>query len=135
MGGDANDFHSLVIGLAVGGGSGKCGQERGVDIEDSVFPVPNKVGGENFHEAGEYDEIHLGFLEMRLEGSFGFLAVAVVDRGKRKAKAAREGAKLGMISSEENRLGVEAARFPCAKDGFGGMGFFRDKNGQPAAGS
>lgn len=106
-----------------------------MDIENSVFPVPNKVGGENFHEAGKHDEIHLGFLEMRLEGGFGFLAVAVVDRGKRKAKAAREGAKLGMISSEENRLSVEAAGFPCAEDRFGGMGFFRDKNGKPAAGS
>jgi len=135
VGGDANDFHSLVIGLAVGRGSWKCGQERGVDIEDSVFPVPNKVGGENFHEAGEYDEIHLGFLEMRLKGGFGFLAVAIVDRGERKLEAAREGAKLGMISSKENRLGGKTARFPCKEDRFGGVSFFGDKNGKPAAGS
>ena len=124
MGGDANDFHSLVIGLPVGGGSWKCGQERGVDIEDSVFPVPNKVGGENFHEAGKYDEIHLGFLEMRLKGGFGFLAVAIVDRGERKSEAACERAKLGMISSKENRLGGKTARFPCTEDRFGGVSFF-----------
>jgi len=106
-----------------------------MDIEDSVFPVPNKVGGENLHEAGEYDEIHLGFLEMRLKGGFGFLAVAIVDRGKRKSEAAREGAKLGMISSKENRLGGKTARFPCKEDRFGGVSFFGDKNGKPTAGS
>ena len=61
MGGDANDFHSLVIGLAVGGGSGKCGQERGVDIEDSVFPVPNKIRGENLHKPSQHDEVDFSF--------------------------------------------------------------------------
>jgi len=135
VGGDSYNFDSLVIGLPVGRGSGERGQERGMDIEDSVFPVPNKVGGENFHEAGKYDKIHLGFLEMRLKGGFGFLAVAIVDRGERKLEAACERPKLGMISSKENRLGGKTARFPCKEDRFGGVSFFGDKNGKPAAGS
>jgi len=135
VGGDSYNFDSLVIGLPVGRGSGERGQERGMDIEDSVFPVPNKVGGENFHEAGKYDKIHLGFLEMRLKGGFGFLAVAIVDRGERKSESACERAKLGMISSKENRLGGKTARFPCTEDRFGGVSFFGDKNRKPPAGS
>lgn len=37
-----------------------------------------------------------------------------------------------MISSEENRLGGEAMRFPSAEDGFGGMGFLGDENSEAA---
>ena len=27
-----------------------------MNIEDTIFPVPNEVGGKNFHKAGENDK-------------------------------------------------------------------------------
>ena len=33
-----------------------------MNIEDTILPVPNEVGGKNFHKAGENDEFHIGFL-------------------------------------------------------------------------
>ena len=54
--GDSNNFHSLVVGLAVGRGAWERREERGMNIEDTIFPVPNKVGRKNFHKAGENDE-------------------------------------------------------------------------------
>ena len=33
-----------------------------MNIEDTILPVPNEVGGKNFHKAGENDEFYIGFL-------------------------------------------------------------------------
>lgn len=134
MGGDADNFYSFVVGLAVGGGTGKGGEKRGVNIEDSVFPVPNKVRGENFHKTSQNNEVDLGPLELGLQGDFGFEAVAIIEQGKREVKATGEGAKLGMIAGDEHGLGGQAARLPGLENSGSGMGFFGNEDGQTFAG-
>ena len=86
--GYADDFHSLVVGLAVGGGTGERGKERGMYIKNPVLPVPDEVWRKNFHKAGEDDEINGRFLQMRLERCFSFSTIPVIDEGKRKSVAA-----------------------------------------------
>ena len=94
----ADDFDSLVVGLAVGRGTRKSRQKRGVDVKNSILPVPNKVGGKNFHKASEHDEIYLCFFKMGLEGGLGFLTIPIVDQGEGQLKATGKGSELRMIS-------------------------------------
>lgn len=56
VGGHADNFHSLVVGLSVSRGAWERREERGMNIEDTILPVPNEVGGKNFHKAGENDK-------------------------------------------------------------------------------
>jgi len=133
--GYADDFYSLVIRLAVGGGTGEGGQERRMNIKNPIFPVPDEIWRKNFHKAGEDDEINGRFLQMRLEGGFGFGPIAVVDESKGKSIAAGEGAKLGVISCEENRFGREVASFPRTEDGLGCMRLFGYEDSKALAGS
>ena len=88
MCGYADDFHSLVVRLAVGGGTGERGKERGMNIKNPVLPVPDEVWRKNFHKAGEDDEINARFLQMGLERCFSFSTIPVIDEGKRKSVAA-----------------------------------------------
>ena len=133
VGGHADDFNSLVVGLAVGRRTRKSRQERGVDVEDSILPVPNEVGRQNFHKASQDDEIHRGFFQMGLEGGFGFLAIPIVNMGKRQLEAAGKGSELRVISCQKDWLCPQATRFPRAQNRFGRMGFFGNKNGQTTA--
>lgn len=59
--GDAENFHAFVVGLTVGGGAREGGKKGGMNVKNSIFPVPNEVGGKNFHKAGEHDEFNIGF--------------------------------------------------------------------------
>ena len=79
MGGHADDLHALVIGLAVSGGPREGGQQGGVDVENPVFPVPDKVRGKNFHKSGEHHQIDPGFFQMLLQRGLRFLAIAVIN--------------------------------------------------------
>ena len=60
VGGDAENFHAFVVGLTVSGGAREGGEKGGMNVKNSIFPVPNEVGGKNFHKAGEYDEFNIG---------------------------------------------------------------------------
>jgi len=97
--------------------------------------VPDEIWRKNFHKAGEDDEIDRSIFQMRLEGGFGFRSVAVIDQGKRKSVAASEGAKLRVISRDENRFGREAARFPRTEDGLSCMRLFGYEDGKAFAAS
>ena len=97
--------------------------------------MPDEVWRKNFHKAGEDDEINGRFLQMRLERGFSFGPIAVVDESKGKSIAAGEGAKLGVISCDENRFGREVARFPRTEDGFGCMCLFGYEDSKALAGS
>ena len=44
MGGDADDLHAALIGLAVGIRAGEGGKERGMNVDDFIFPAPDEVG-------------------------------------------------------------------------------------------
>lgn len=57
----ADNFNAFVVGLTVGGGARKGGEKGGMNVKNSIFPVPNEVGGKNFHKAGEYDKFNIGF--------------------------------------------------------------------------
>ena len=61
VGGHAENFHAFVVGLTVGGGAREGGKKGGMNVKNSIFPMPNEVGGKNFHKAGEYDEFNIGF--------------------------------------------------------------------------
>ncbi len=61
VGGHAENFHAFVVGLTVGGGAREGGKKGGMNVKNSIFPVPNEVGGKNFHKAGEHDEFNIGF--------------------------------------------------------------------------
>ena len=92
--------------------------------------MPDEVWGKNFHEAGEDDEIDRSFFKMRLKGGFGFRPIAIIDESKGKSVAAGEGAKLGVISRDENGFGREAARFPRTEDGLSRMRLFGYEDGK-----
>ena len=132
MGGDTDNFHSFVVGLPVGGGSGKSGQKRGVNIENPVFPVPDKVGGENLHEAGQNNEIDLRLFQMSLEGCFGLRPVPIINFLKRKSVTARHFGQMRVVSGHQDRIGFQAAGFPGAQDGFRSMCFLGYQNTDPA---
>ena len=97
--------------------------------------MPDKVRGKNFHKAGEDDEIDGRFLQMRLQGDFGFGPVAVIDEGKRKLVAAGERSKLRVIAGKKNGLGGKATGFPGAEDGLSRMCLFGYEDGKALAGS
>ena len=59
VGGYADNFHAFVVGLTVGGGAREGGEKGGMNVKNSIFPVPNEVGGKNFHKAGEYNEFNV----------------------------------------------------------------------------
>ena len=59
--GAAGDFHPVVEGLLLGVESGECGQERGMDIQDSVGEGGDKAGREQAHVTGEDDEVDVVF--------------------------------------------------------------------------
>ena len=61
VGGYADNFHAFVVGLTVGGGAREGGEKGGMNVKNSIFPVPNEVGRENFHKASEHDEFNIGF--------------------------------------------------------------------------
>ena len=104
-----------------------------MNIEDAILPVPNEVGRKNFHKAGEYHEVDFRLFEVGLEGGFRLGAVPIIDCAKRQAVATSELGEGGMISSDEDGVCVEATGFPSAEDGFGGMGFLGDEDGETAA--
>ena len=62
VGGDAENFHAFVVGLTVGGGAREGGEKGGMNVKNSIFPVPNEVGGKNFHKAGENDKFDVRLL-------------------------------------------------------------------------
>ena len=61
MRGHPHNLDSFVVGLAVGRCSREGGQEGGVNVQNSVFPVPNKIRGENLHKASQHDEVDFSF--------------------------------------------------------------------------
>ena len=104
-----------------------------MNIENPVFPVPDKVGGENLHEAGQNNEIDLRLFQMSLEGCFGLRPVPIIDFLKRKSVTARHFGQMRMVSGQQDRIGFQAAGFPGAKNEFRGMRFLGNQNTDPAA--
>jgi len=129
VGGDADDFDATLVGLAIGVRAGEGGQERGVDVDDFVFPAPDEIGREDFHEAGEHDEIDFMLFEEREDLFLGLGAVEKRNVIKGKLAAARDGSEVGSIADDDDGLCAEA-RGRLGEEAFEHVGFLRDENGE-----
>ncbi len=99
VGGDADDFDAALVGLAIGVGAGKGGKERGMDVDDFVFPAPDEVGREDFHEAREDDKIDFVLLKERKDLLFRLGAVVEGDVKKGQLVFARDGLEVGPVAN------------------------------------
>lgn len=108
VGGDADDFDAAFVGLAVGVGAGEGGQERGVDVDDFIFPAPDEIGREDFHEAGEDDEVGFVFFKQREDFLFGLGAVVKGDVIKGESFFAGKRFQRRAIADDDDGLRAEA---------------------------
>ncbi len=132
VGGDSDNFHAFVVCLAVGGSSWEGRKQGWVDIEDPIFPVPDEVGGKDFHEASQYHEVDLGFFQMGLQSGLRLGPIPVVEGSEREAVGSGDFAEMGMVADHEDDVGVQAAGIPDAEDGFGRMSFLGNEKGDSA---
>jgi len=60
-----NPCHFDTVGerLLHGVRSGKCGQQRRMDVDDSIRKAPDRFGCEDPHETGQHDRLGAGFVD------------------------------------------------------------------------
>ncbi len=129
VGGDADDFDAAFVGLAIGVGAGERGQERGVNVDDFVFPAPDEVGREDFHEAREDDEVDFVLIE-ELEDLF-FRDRAVVERDvvERELIFPGDVGEGGAVADDDDGLRAEAGG--CFREeAFQDVRFLGDEDGK-----
>jgi len=129
VGGDADDLDAALIGLAIGIRAGECGQERGVDVDDLVFPAPDEIGREDFHEAGEDDEIDFMLFEKIEDLAFGASTVLERDMVKRKLRFLGKGRERGAVADDDDRLCAECLG-GFREKAFEDVGFLRHQQGE-----
>ena len=109
MGGDADEFNAVFIGLAIGLGAGETGEKRGVNVDDLVFVAPDEIGRENFHEAGQDDEIRLVLLDQFQRLRFRRRPVFPGNENIRQLVLARQPRQVAPVGKEDGRIGPEPA--------------------------
>ena len=132
VGGDSDDFHAAFVSLTIGIGAGKSGKERGMDVDDFVFPAPDEVGREDFHEAGEDDEVGFVFFEKLEDFAFGLRAVVKGDEMEREFVFAGDGCECGSVADDDNGLCAEPGS-GLGEEAFEHVGFFCHENGEALA--
>jgi hypothetical protein len=82
VGGDADDFDTLLVSLTVRLRSRKTQEQRGMNVDNIVLVTPNEIGGEDFHETRQHHEINFMFVQDFQRLLFGFESVFPRDLNK-----------------------------------------------------
>ena len=129
MGGDTDDLDAAFVGLAICICAGERGQERGMNVDDLVFPAPDEIGREDFHESREDNEIGLVLFEQFENFLLGFIANEKWHVVKRQFVSARERSQVGPVADDDDGLRAQSCgRF--REQPLDDMRFLRDENGQ-----
>ncbi len=129
MGRDPDDLDAALVGLAIGVGAGEGGEQRGVDVDNFIFPAPDEVGREDFHEAGEDDEIDFVLLEDFQDFLLGRGAVVEGDVVEGKFLGLGERRQIGAAADDDDRLCAERLG-GFREESFEDVGFLRDQDSE-----
>lgn len=120
---------AMLISLPVCLRAREAREERGMNVDDFIFIAPGEGWGEDFHEAGEDDEIGEGLVD-ELDGEvFGGVAVVPGEVVERDIEGLGEGFEVGVIPDDDDGVGWEGLVGDGVEECGEAMGLFGDENG------
>ncbi len=100
-----------------------------MDVDDLVLPAPDEIRRQDFHEPRQHDEIDLVLFEQLERLLLGDGAVRERYVVERQHGLARDGAQIGPVADDDDRLAAEPRRF--REQSLQHVRLFRHQEGEP----